>query len=73
MYGFSPPTDHVLMSVCGAVPAKTWAEAQDRVTHVIRTFHDGELALLYDMLHNLGYRKDSCPPKIAALRKSLGG
>lgn len=64
--------DHVLTAKCGAVQPRTFKEAEDRVSQIILTLPSDELALLYEMLYNMGYRKDACRPKIAALRKRLG-
>ena len=54
-----------------AEPTETFATVEDRVRKLLDETRDGELALIYKMLHNLGYRRDNVDARIDALRKTL--
>lgn len=49
----------------------TWRDVEDRVTALLDCKDEGELALIYKMLHARGFSLATCDSRIAAAKRKL--
>ena len=56
----------------GSQPQATWKDVEDRVTELINSKPEGELALIYKMLHARGFRIATVGSQIATAKATCG-